>query len=188
MKLLYQIIVTDKNGKVIERRKRVAKSWLTAYNELLFGCFNSQNVTMMDINGVNRAVEGPGYYSLMCIGGAGYDYLGPVIGSGNTAVTMSDHALETQIEHGTGFGQMDHLATLKTSPTVDATSSYFTLTRQYINKSGNTISVEEIGIYGTGRSGVTSYYFCWARDVLGAPVSVPDGGAFTLIYTIMAVE
>lgn len=188
MKLLYEIIVTDKHGKVIHREKRVAKSWLTAYNELMFGVFNSQAVTIKDTGGTNRTPDATNYGHFDMKAVVNTDTYGPVIGTDNTAVTMNDYQLGAQIAHGTGTGQMQYLATSIPSPSVDATTSSFTLTRQFINVSGATINVNEIAIYGRAQSGITRYNFCFARDVLGSPVAVPDGGAFTLIYTVQAVE
>ena len=184
MKLLYEVIVRDKHGKVIDREAGESRSWLTAYNELMFGAFNSQNVTITDITGTPESVPGNGYYSFWCKGGANVDYQGIVIGTDATAVTISDYKLAAQIAHGAGSGQMNHLGTVITSPTVSATESYYTLTRQIINLSGASITVREIGIYGRGGT----VYFCYVRDVLGAEKVIPDGGSVTVIYTVKAVE
>jgi len=188
MKLSYEIRVTDKNGKVIHREKRVARSWVTNYNHLMYGAIFSDLVTLLDTSGVNRTPDKNNYgHFEMKAAATTYTY-GPVIGTDDTPVAMSNTKLGSQIVHGTGAGQMQYLATAVPSPTVTATTSSFTLTRQYINVSGSSVTVREIGIYGRAQSGISRYIFCFARDVLGAPVSVPDGGAFTLIYTIAAVE
>jgi len=183
MKLSYEIIVTDKNGKVIHREKRVSRSWLENYNHLMFGAFNSSNVTVTDRDGLPVEVPGPGYYTFWCKGGAGVDYQGIVIGTDNTAVTISDYKLGAQIAHGVGAGQIQHLATVIPSPTVDATSSSYTLTRSFINQSGSSITVREIGLYG--RAG--AIYIGYVRDVLGTEKVIPDGGAIAVIYTVKAV-
>lgn len=184
MKLSYEVIVRDKNGKVIHRERRVSRSWLENYNHMMFGAFISENVTVTDLDGSPVEVPGPGYYSFWCKGGANVDYQGVVIGTDDTAVTISDYKLGTQIAHGGGAGEMQYLATVIPSPTVDATSSFYTLTRQFIDQSGSSITVREIGIYG--RAG--SIYIGYARDVLGTPAVVPDGGGLTVIYTVKAVE
>ena len=58
--------------------------------------------------------------------------------------------------------------------------------RSFVNGSGGSITVREIGVYCTADPG--NLYFCIVRDVLGSPVAVPDGGSITVIYTFKAVE
>jgi len=182
--LLYEVIVTDKHGKVIDREAGVSRSWLVAYNKGLMGTFSGSAQTIVDIGGVGRTQDIT-YSFFSSQGLANYDNYGAVIGTGNTAVTVSDYKLDAQIGHGTGAGQMLYLAGSVSSPTVSASASSFTNTRQFINVSGDSITVREIGIYGYIKS---PYYGCYVRDVLGAAKVIPDGGAMTVIYTISHEE
>lgn len=185
--LFYEVIVTDKHGKVIDRESGEARSWLVAWNKMLAGCFGVGLLTIVDIGGVDR-VQGASYQSFGAMGNAGSITQGVMVGTGNTPVDIEDYALEAQIVHGVGAGQLNHLAQTNSSPTVDATSSSFTLTRQFLNLGGTTITVKEIGIYGWIIAVPNDYYACFVRDVLGAEKVVPDGGAITVIYTMKSVE
>ena len=103
------------------------------------------------------------------------------VGKGTTAVAIDDYALESPCEEGTGTDEFNHQAMGKTEPSVIGSTCSFTVTRAMVNNSGATISgIREIGSYVRGYD----WYFLGFRDVLGGPVSIPDGGAITVTYTL----
>jgi hypothetical protein len=115
------------------------------------------------------------------------DYLAGVqVGSGTTPVTISDYALDTQIGHGSGAGQLTYQA----SETVDASISDDVYTLRHIktftNNSGDNVTVREVGIHAKQ----STYYFLIYRHILDAAVVVPDGATLTVrvIETIDATE
>lgn len=185
--LFYEVIVTDKHGKVIGREAGESRSWLVAYNKMLAGNFGETAQTIVDITGTGRGQD-YGYQSFGAQGVAGDDNMGIVVGTGTTPVDIEDYAMVSQVAHGSGAGQLSYIAQVNTSPTVDATSSYFTLTRQFLNVSGGDITIGEIGLYGYIDAVPTAYYGCFVRDVLATPRLVPDGGAMTVVYTFKSVE
>ena len=185
--LFYEVIVTDKHGKVIDREAGESRSWLVAYNKMMMGCFGMSAQTIVDIDGIGR-LQGITYQSFGAMGNPGSVLNGVMVGTGNTPVDIEDYALEAQIAHGITAGQLSHLAQTTSSPTVTASESSFTLTRQFLNLGGATVTVKEIGIYGYIITGANTYYGCFVRDVLGAEKVIPDGGAITVIYTMKSVE
>jgi hypothetical protein len=179
--LHYTIEVRDREGKLVRRLRRKAHSYLKAYQQLLYTHYASVLLNIRDIINTLRAVV-RNASDLISAGVVTDDDNGVVIGTGSTAVTISDYKLETQIAEGVGAGQMEHQAGTKTEPTVAGSSISCTLKRIFINNSGNTITVTESGIYCYG--GGTTWDFCIVRDVLPAGVAVPDGGAITVTYTL----
>jgi hypothetical protein len=142
------------------------------------------NRTIKDTGGTDRTVQTyagtPG-----AIAAEGSDIRGIVVGSGATAVAISDYVLAAQIAHGVGAGQLYHYAATFTAPAVSGTSCSWTTTRVFANQSGATITVYEIGIYVIGvDTGLAARYFLVIRDVLATPQSVPDGGSVTVVYTV----
>ncbi|MBA7639849.1 hypothetical protein ES703_47509 [subsurface metagenome] len=186
-KLEYEVIVTDKDGQVIQREKRPARSYLKAYNQMVLMRLSVVNQTVTDTGGAARSIN-TGFYTFWVKATAGVTAQGTRVGSGDTAVDISDYALETEIAHGTGDGQLSHLAEVIISPTVGASESAFTVKRSFVNGSGGNVTVREIGVYCRARAGGSIYYFCIVRDVLGGDFTVPNGGAITVIYSFKAVE
>ncbi|MBA7639847.1 hypothetical protein ES703_47507 [subsurface metagenome] len=186
--LEYEVIITDKDGKVIQRVKGPARSYLKAYNQLRLGQMSNVVQTVKDTGGTNRTPTAGDTYLLGMESAEDVVTHGIRYGTGDTAVDISDYALEAPIGQGAGAGQLDHYICQAGSPTVSATESAFELKRGAVNGSGDTIIVKEIGVYAIARQAAVLYYFCIVRDVLGAPVTIPDGGGITVIYTFKAVE
>lgn len=101
------------------------------------------------------------------------------VGTNNTAVTADDYKLNTIN------------TTLILMPCVvdavvtGAATSSMTIHRLFLNHTGGTITVKELGIYGStsGRN------WCLARDIIADPgVDVVDGNYMHVIYTISVTE
>lgn len=185
-KLFYKVVVTDKKGKVVAVREGEARSFLAQYNGLLASCFDLAAKTVKNTAGVDKSATGSGvWYTVFNINAAvGVTDYGIRIGTGNTAVTISDYALKTPVAEGSSSDQMEHQASvLATNVTVSDPDCTFTIVRIMINSGSTTITVRELGIYCISRdSGNNECYFCIARDVITA-VAVPAGGAITVTYT-----
>lgn len=184
----YEVVVTDKDGKVIQRIKGPSKSYLRAYTLLMLMVMKNGSQTIRDTAGNNRTCDGADHYALGTEAGAGNVDRGTRFGTGDTAVDIEDYALEAPIAHGTGDGQLSYGGCVALSPTVNATSSGFPLSRTGTNSSGGTIVVREIGVYTMARWSTTIYYFCMVRDVLSSPATIPNGATITVIYTFKCVE
>lgn len=184
--LWYQVVVRDRHGKVLSRERRRSRSFLKAWNQLVCAQMSRTAQTIKDIGGADRSISA-GKYNFQMDGPADNTSYGPVVGTGNTAVTISDYQLEAQIAQGFGAGQLDHLVTTVDVVTVSAPNAYFAAHRSMVNNSGGSITVRETGLYVQGKNG-TARYLCGVRDVLVSEQVVPDGGAITVDYTLQVTE
>lgn len=180
-KLYYTVEVRDREGKLLKHIRRKARSFVQAYNQILYAQMAQASTTIKRTAGTDTTV-GPHANSL-AVNAAAADYLfGIVVGRGSTAVTISDYWLQTICLEGSGTNEVNYQAVSLTAPSVVGSSCSFTVTRSAINTSGATITIAEIGLIGKGTS--TPYYFLLVRDVLVSTIDVPDGGAITVVYTI----
>ncbi len=184
MNLYYEVIVKDKDGKLLAHLKQPARSWLKQWSQLIYGGMSGVTQSVLDTNGVSRT-QSITYDLLGIVGLAGNASLGVVAGTGTNPVTINDYRLQSQIVHGVGVGQFNHQATeIIYPPLVSGSECYFQVKRIFINGSGGMVSVNEIGVYGAITS---SFPACIIRDVLVGTVNIPDGGSMTVIYRVKAV-
>lgn len=178
--LTYVVEITDREGQVLRRIEAPSRSFVEQWNQVINVQAKETALTIKDTGGTDRSVT-PATPNLLIKAGAAVITYGIRVGKGSTAVTISDHQLETPLVEGVGVDQLTHLAMLSTAPAINGSDCSFTIKRYMINNSGATITgINEIGAYM--RMG--SWYGLAFRDVLGAPVSVPDGGAITVVYTV----
>ena len=188
--LYYTIEVRDKNGKLLKRMRRKSRSLVRQWIDFHYWLAGIVDRTATDTGGISRTLDRDLGFSICfrLAGGEAQSVLGIVIGTGTTAVTISDYALATQIAHGVGAGQMYHYADFLGAPSVSGSECSFTITRVIGNQSGALITVKEIGVYTSAQdTSPAARYFCVIRDVLAASVDVLDGGAITVVYTIKVV-
>lgn len=110
---------------------------------------------------------------------------GTVVGTGTAAEANSDYALQTQIAHGVGAGQLSYGACGTVEAIVVGSNVDMTLTRSWLNGSGGVITVNEIGVYVSSQdSAAAQRFFCIVRDVLAAGDAIPNGSTYTVVYTL----
>lgn len=178
--LFYTVEVTDKEGHVLQRIEDQSRSYVQQWNQVVNVQAKQTASTIKDTGGTNRSIT-PVTQNLRISADAGVTDYGIRVGKGSTGVTISDYKLEIPLAGGTGADQLTHLAMTYTSPSVSGSECLFSIRRSMINNSGSAITgINEIGAYM--RMG--SYYGLAFRDVLAGPVSIPDGGAITVQYTI----
>jgi len=119
--------------------------------------------------------------------------VGILVGSGSQSNPASAYKLAAPIANGSGAGQLIYQApTLPSGIIINGNSAYFYIEQTYINQSGGTVTITEVGIVVevyltlyTGSS-TTAYnqgnILMW-YDVLSSPISVPNGGSVTIYYT-----
>lgn len=190
----YEVIVTDKNGKVVSKESRVCKSFLTNFVKWIATFFSAPPWTyggsqsLNNTSGAGKTIPAT-LQQLQAFFGAwsglvGSNLLGIVVGTSATAVAPDDYALKAIIAHGTGAGQLLHNVQTQEAVQVVGAVSSVRATRTFTNNSGGTITVREIGWYWGQHDSVNSYqYFCGVRDVLGTPKEVADGLTLTVRYT-----
>jgi hypothetical protein len=197
-KAVVEFEVRDKDGKLLQKGKFPAKSWVGNIIGLLSGIFSVwatgssggvifSRTDLLDTSGASKAV-GLGSGSTPTFGGcgpAGDTSAGIVVGSSDASVSIGQYVLGTLIGHGTGSGQLQYGATTVEALSKNATWQ-FRIIRVFTNGSGATVTVREIGLYAKlGQSASPYTYSCmFARDVPASPISVPAGSTLTLRYII----
>jgi len=188
--LAYEIIVTDRKGQVVRRIKAPSRSYVEAWNKIRSAMAHSAPEStnyrvVKDITGTNRNIYYR-YNNLYCYGNIGEVDKGIRAGKGSTPVAISDYVLEIPIDEGGGVDQLKHQLTYFTSPAVAGDTCSFITYRSLVNDSGAEIAgIREIGLYvKAGKQGDSEYSFLAVRDVLPGGVSIPDGGAITVRYTL----
>lgn len=122
------------------------------------------------------------------------DTFSVVVGTGNTAPTITDYAMETKIAHGAGAGQLQYSLTAFGLPTSNATQSHFTITRDFSNASGGDITVNEIGLYQRAREvGIvlsdnsrSLHVFLTIRDTIIGGIVIGNGETLTINYRLVS--
>jgi len=178
--LWYSVVVRDRNGKVISRERRRARSFLKQWNQIIYVQMAQTSLNITDNNGVSQSIEPfGGRLQMRYI--AGDTKLGIVVGLASDAVAIDDYALGSLIAEGTGVNQMNYLICTVATSVVAAPSCYFIVSRSIVNNSAAEITVREAGIHATLESGK---YGLMTRDVFGTPQAVPIGGTITVNWAI----
>lgn len=140
------------------------------------GVFNS-NTSVTDQGGSLRNL----YTSSPCDmdANSAEDGYGIVVGTGTTAPTPSDIAVETLIPHGNGAGELEYAVQLATQG-VQASGSNATLVlqRTFVNNSGGNVTVQEINLVVAN----SIYRFLIYRDLTGGDL-IADGETYTVELT-----
>jgi len=119
--------------------------------------------------------------------------VGIIVGSGQQSNPASAYNLAAPISSGTEAGQLSYQApTLPSQIMINGDSAYFYIEQTYVNQSGGTVTITEVGIvvevYATAYTGSSTSsanvgnILMW-YDVLSSPISVPNGGSVTIYYT-----
>ena len=208
LKAYYKLTVFESDNKKIRcsTRKKKAKSFVKAFGQILYGfLYGGISLSVLDINNNDKTLEAS-YLNVIHPGGdnnskypsyrgetQNADEKGIVVGTNNTAVNIIDYSLNTQITHGTGTGQLEHLscACHNVQENVGAKTASFDIVRIFRNSSGGTISIAEAGVYGVGTY-ISSYYYtfnlCLIRDVVSPAVDIDDGEYLKVTYTIQVAS
>lgn len=179
LKLYYDVRI---DGKIVIRR-HVSRSWVKAFVQFLAIQFMAQSLSVKNTSAVSNSFSTDAN-NLVATGALDTSTTGIRVGSGTTAVTPSDYQLATAIVTGSSTGQLRHLAQTYNNFVTDSTGNQFQLIRPFVNNSGASVSVNEIGIYCKGNAG--SDTDCIVRDVLGSTVTINAGQTLTVTYTIRA--
>ena len=181
MELWINHLIRDVHGKITEDKEYEGKSFLGRFLE----CINVQLMYIRsDISKTDgiMATVSPHTDNMRLNAGTGASTWGIQVGTGTAAVAHSDVALQTLITHGTGAGQLQYSATTFGATVATATTSEFTITRNFANGSGADITVFEIGAVYLMRS----THHLIARDVISAGILIPNGQTLTVNYKFRA--
>ena len=163
----YEIAVRDKEGRVIEHRRRRSDSFFKNF-PMLISAGGDRVATWC------RDGSMSGYGGLAIRAGESDNSYGIQVGTSDPAVTANDFKLEAQIAHGIKAGQLYHYSTLMDNPVVSGNTAKQKISREFWNNSGDDIVIMEMGLVGK-RSEDRLSSFMIVHDVI-APVTVPPGG------------
>ena len=110
----------------------------------------AHNVSIKDTGGVSRTVQvGSTFYvvNYMAVEAvATTQTYGVMVGTGTNAPATDDYTLQTQIAHGSGAGQMQYGACSMSAAGIVGANVDLYLVRPFINGSGSTITLKEVGV------------------------------------------
>jgi len=192
----------DKNGNLTGRYHDRSRTYNRNFWNSVFsfitatatssGTFGAGVLSIKDTGGTTRTVNGDGGYAVGCgflhlSAAIGDATIGNVVGTGSTAESFENNALVTKVAHGTGSGQISYGGQGSPVPSYNAGTKVWTTlqSRFFNNNSGGTIVIAETGMYpnityGSNAQSPTMI----ERSLLGATVSVLNGGQLTVTYTI----
>jgi hypothetical protein len=193
-KAVIEFEVRDKDGKLIQKGKFPAKSWVGNIIRLLNALWKtwasatsttkyifSTSSVLLDTTNAARPLglyaDNAGTY-----GGAapaGETSAGILVGTSDAPVTLAQYNLQQLIAHGVSAGQLSYGATTVEDLTID-TTYFFRIIRTFTNNSGASITVREIGLFLKPKE----QSFMFARDVPASPITIPNGSTLTLRYII----
>lgn len=188
-----ELTVKRKDGSIRERRVLKSKSFVRQFLELLWiQAYQIPELVCYELRDTSNVLQNipQSGYIFACNALVNDDTFGIIVGTGTTAPTIDDYAIETQIMDGAGGGQLEYGTVTYGIPASDATTSQFTITRDFANASGGAITVNEIALYVKGylyEDLHLTYYFMTIRDVIGGGISVPNGETLTVNYRPQAV-
>lgn len=201
----------DKEGRLLERREQPSRSFTKGFIQMLYMAHTQiQNhaYSMTEVGGVAKDVDSEGSVSgTRCkpnlkVGAAGgrsehlcpfedgrpdlngieAQFIGIQVGTGTTAPTPTDTAIETRIVHGESDGELEYGGCELRNITFSDPNGEFTIRRYFTNHSGGAITVNEVGIYAVAGSDENkAYSFLIAHDLTGG-VAVADGEILRVTY------
>jgi len=154
------VIITDKDGKVVLRKRQKSKSFVVGFLNALYTDFTgTAYLTAPDI----------------------------VVGSGTATPTINDTGLESQIGNGTGAGQLQYGNDSLTTPAANTNTNTGSMTwsKSFTNGSGGNVTVSEVGAYiGTTNGTYTPVTSFILHDLLPSPITLSPNQVLTVVYTI----
>lgn len=168
-------VVVGKNGRVRKRgRWRKANSLIKAFAQGLKIQMSQASEIVKNTGGNDRTV-GTNAANLRVNATASVTSWGLVVGTGTTAVSMSDWKLETQVTTG-----VDHSAVVVEMEYPAGNVARVKISRTFTNNTGASLGITEVGLYAN--LGGTTYFFCIDRTLYS--VTVPVGEAVVITYRI----
>lgn len=189
METYYRILKHDPEGKLVHNSGLVpSRSYVIQFLELIEGLFDGTSKTATDVDEAESWIVRGGEQAIragVVDAGAGADTHGIVVGTnaGTTAEGNENFKLDTKIEHSAvgAAGKLNYQAVTRVAPTVADGNVDLDISRTFLNETGSTITVKEIGIIC--REDTYTKYFLLLRDVV-SDEDVLDGDTLTVIYTL----
>ena len=177
--LWYSVVVRDPKGKVTFREKGKSRSFLKAWNELLYAHMTSLSLNIRSTTNINNSASENAINFAMKV----TTVSGILLGTDDTPVAIDDYKLGAEIANGYAADTMFREASVNTPAVVVGNNCSFTTTRTFVNWSGGSITVKEMGIVCYFYSGGNKYMQA-TRDVFITPLVVEYGGGVVAEYTL----
>jgi len=187
MEVYYRVMKHKPDGKLVKDTGLIpSHSFVVQFLEFFQSLCKAANVTATDVTGaesvlndVSDDISTKSQYRA----GVGNDTFGIVVGTnaGTTAVDNENYALDTKIVTGSGANQLSYQAVTIVAPRTVGANIDMDLTRAFVNESGGTITVKEIGIII--KNTTDTKYHLILRDVV-TDEDVEDGYTLTVVYTL----
>lgn len=161
VKITYDILVKDKNGKITRHIHKEGKSFVTNFINMIGGQMrgiSGDGYTMTDTGGTLRSLNTTSDAVLKANATIGNPAFGIQVGTGLTAVALGNTALVALIAEGVGVGQLNYSAMTINNPTTVGSTRQFILTRTVTNNSGASITINEGGLALTA-AGASTWNF-----------------------------
>jgi len=178
-KLRYSVVVRDPKGKVTFREKGKSRSFLIAWNQALYTMTTHFGIAIKDTGGFNRTIDD----NIVNFAMDTSTVSGILLGTDDTPVAIDDYKLGAEIANGYIADTMFREAAVNTPAVVVGNNCSFTTTRTFVNWSGGSITVKEMGIVCYFYSGGNKYMQA-TRDVFVTPLVVVYGGGVVAEYTL----
>ena len=174
--------VHDKNGVLIFDDLQRGHSWTRNYYNLLYARATSGvgSGSASFMAGYMSQKRQSGSIDNIIVGIPSSLILTIIVGTGDTAFSVEQTNLATQIADGSGAGQLSHQPMAAAVSTYTAGTKTWKTTRQRIfnNNSGGIITLKEVGILSD------NYTYLVERSLLDPAVAVPVGAQLTVTYEI----
>ncbi len=190
LNLYYRTRIHDPEGKLVkDSGLKPSHSFVIQFLEFIEAMFDGITKTGTDTLNAEERIHNVAYkvsQNFNAVGLAGVILRGIVVGTnaGTTAEDNTNYKLDTIIEHATETAsKLNYQQTVFVAPQVTNGNVDFDISRPFINDSGGTISVKEIGVYfhSFDTAVYKSYLLC--RDVI-TQEDVLDGYTLTVTYTL----
>lgn len=173
----------NQKGKRVSKRRFRSRSFVEAFLSILKAQIDpgTDVASITDTTNNDRTIK-ENTANLSCDPSG--NTTGLVVGTGTTAVDVTDYKLATIIADGAAADKLVHGATVVSAMTISDPNASFTVQRDFTNSSGAEITVYEVGLYGRGRdTGDVTRYFMFLRDLITGGQAVPDGQTLRVTYT-----
>ena len=200
IKAKIKFTIYDSNGKIVRQWEEPSKSLTFYYAVFEYNMWSQGSYVLIDTSGnsITPNFGSPGVISVNA--GSGINTYGIVVGSGNTSnvsVKSTMVSLIAPIPNGSGAGQLMYQNVSFGTPSISGNATSWTISRNFINVSGNLVSVSEVGIiaYISGFNLTNSAgsvltnpdYFLFAYDIPSSPISLANGQTLNITYTFTVV-
>ena len=185
----YRILKHDSEGKLVKDTGLIpSHSYVIQLLEYMWSAFEGQDKNATDVNNAESVLVDTSDFQIRygnCAGGIGEAKYGIVVGTnaGSTPEDNENYKLDTKILHSAvgEAGKLNYQAVTFVRARVVGANVDVDINRAFLNETGSTITVKEIGIICANTT--DNKYFLFLRDVV-ADEAVLDGQTLTVIYKL----